>query len=242
MDEEIQRTLLQMPQSLEALYTTSTPNETVELYSGELILRQNGREMSGSGRIILKWLPTPRALFEIDYLAGLVKLEDAEIYVPALNYFSTVSVLSPTLLSGPCSGSVRDGRSPIDGFADQVAFHLPNFYEYKGEFIRSSDMTRAWRGRLVLRHGLWSIYLDALPDAGQVRKLLEADGGFALTNIGSIQREDGARFALTEAVDILGALYYYFSFSRGIWCGPLLPIAFDSGVKVWSQWAPPRLR
>jgi hypothetical protein len=46
-------------------------------------------------------------------------------------------------------------------------------------------------------------------------------------------------FSVTEAEGILDALYYYISFARGIWCGPLLPIAFDSGVKKWSRWEPP---
>jgi hypothetical protein len=123
-----------------------------------------------------------------------------------------------------------------------VVFHLPNFHHYIGDSIRDAESATAWKGRLVLKHGLWIIYLDEVPGADQLRKLLRADGGFAITHIGSIQLEGGARFALAEAVDILDALYYYFSFARGIWCGPLLPISFDSGVKKWSRREPPRLR
>lgn len=242
MNEEFQRLLLQMPQSLEALYATSSPNETVELYSGELILSLNGQEMTGSGRILLKWLPSPRAIFEIDSLAGFVPLDEGDIYVPALNYSCPVSVLHSSLFSGPCGGSIRDQRVPVSGMVDRIIYHLPNFHHYTGDSIRNADATSAWRGRLVLRHGLWLIYLDAVPGAEQLRKVLAADGGFAITNVGSIQLEGNARFSLTEALDILDVLYYYFSFARGIWCGPLLPIAFDSGAKKWSRWEPPRIR
>lgn len=242
MNEEIQRLLLQMPQSLEALYTTSSLNEAVELYSGELILRLNGTEMSGDGRIFFKWLPAPTALFEIDSLIGLVPLDDGDIYLPALSYSCPVSVLYSTLPGGPCGGSVKDGRVPASGMADQVVFHLPNFHHYIGDSIRNADLTGAWRGRLVLKHDLWRIYLDAVPGANQLRKLLKADGGFAITNVGSIQLEGNTRFSLAEAVGILDVLYYYFSFARGIWSGPLLPVAFDSGIKKWSRWEPPRIR
>lgn len=248
MSEENQNFWLQMPQSLEALYTTASPNETVELYSGELILRLDGREMTGDGRILLKWLPAPRALFEIGSLSGRIPLDDGALYVPTLNYSCPASVLRSSNAWGPggrrasCGGIVRDDGVPASGMVDQVVFHLPNFHPYIGESIRDADRTGAWRGRLVLEHGLWRIHLDAGPNADQLRKLLKADGGFAITNVGSIQLQHSTLFALTDAVDILDALYYYFSFARGIWCGPLLPIAFDSGVKKWSRWEPPRIR
>lgn len=249
MSEETQNFWRQMPQSLEALYTTSSPNETVELYSGELILRLNGREMTEKGRILLKWLPEPRALFEINSLSGFIPLDDGTIFVPALNYSCPVSVLrfsgtwdQDVGLVDTCEGLVRDNEVPVDGMVDQVIFHLPNFHSYLGEAIRNAEMTKAWRGRLVLEHGLWRIHLDAVPDADELRKVLRADSGFAITNVGLIQLKDEKRFELTDAVGILGALYYYFSFARGIWCGPLLPIAFDAGVKKWSRWEPPKVR
>jgi hypothetical protein len=125
---------------------------------------------------------------------------------------------------------------------DQVIFHLPNFHDYLGESIRNAELTGAWKGRLVLEHGLWQIRVDAIPGADQLRKLLKADGGFAITNVGSIQLKDKTPFALTDALSILDVLYYDFSFARGIWCGPLLPIAFDAGVEKWSRWEPPRIR
>jgi hypothetical protein len=249
MSEEIQNFLLQIPQSLEASYTTSSPNETVELYSGELVLRLNGREMAGDGRIFLKWLPAPRAVFEIDSLSGVIPLDDGTIFVPELNYSCPVSVLRSSLTWGSgggrvtaCGGSVRDNGIPASGMVDQVIFHLPNFHDYLGESIRNAEVTEAWKGRLALDHGLWRIHVDAIPGTDQLRKLLKADGGFAITHVGSIQLKDNAPFALTDVLGILDALYYYISFARGIWCGPLLPIAFDSGVEKWSRWEPPRIR
>lgn len=248
MSERNQKFWLQLPQSLEALYTTSGPNETVELYSGELILRLNGREMMAvNGRILFKWLPTPRTLFELESPSGPIPLEDGTIFVPGLNYSCLVSVLffSETWskeggMVRACGGRVRDDEVPASGMVDQVIFHLPNFHGYMGESIRDADMTRAWKGRLVLDHGSWRICLDAVSSADQLREALKADGGFAITNVGSIQlKGDAQRFTLTDAVGILDALYYYFSFARGIWCGPLLPIAFDAGIKKWSRWEPP---
>src|SRR5262245_24671017 len=175
MSEEIQNFLLQMPQSLEAPYTTSSPNEAVELYSGELILRLNGREMAGDGRIFLKWLPAPRTVFEIDSLSGVIPPGDGTIFAPALNYTCPVSILSFSLAWGTgdrrvtaCGGRVRDDEVPASGMVDQVIFHLPNFHHYLGESIHNAD-AGVWAGRLILEHDLWRIHVDAVPGADQLR-------------------------------------------------------------------------
>jgi hypothetical protein len=85
MTREIEEWLLKTPVGHEAAHRMSAPNKTVVLFAGRMSLRQNGRETGpAKGRIIFKWLPMPRALFEINHLPVTrpVSLEDAELRVP----------------------------------------------------------------------------------------------------------------------------------------------------------------
>lgn len=48
-------------------------------------------------------------------------------------------------------------------------------------------------------------------------------------------------FAKRKADDLRTALYYFFSFCRGIWCGPVLAVGELQGETTWLQWVPSRV-
>jgi hypothetical protein len=75
----------------------------------------------------------------------------------------------------------------------------------------------------------------------ELREKLDAEGGFAITNVGRIEHADGKAFSKRKAADLLTALYYFISFCRGIWCGPVLSVGELQGVTTWAQWVPWRL-
>lgn len=245
MTPEIKEWLIGTPVGHEALHRMSAPNKPVVLFTGKMSLRLQGRETELTrGRILFKWLPRPRALFEIDHLPVTrpVSLEDAELRVPYLRLACPVSILRSTWPAGLCAGRINDRQVPTGTSADLLLFHLPNFHDYLGESIRDSAATAVWKGRLVLKHDAWAVTIDSVRGATALRNALKADGGYAVTNVGSVRQDSSRPFPLLDALDLLDALYYFLSFTRGVWCGPVLPVALDSGAKVWSRWAPPRIR
>jgi hypothetical protein len=70
---------------------------------------------------------------------------------------------------------------------------------------------------------------------------LDDQGGFGLTHVGRLKRIDGRQFDKDQALDKLDALYYFLSFVRGLWCGPILPIGLADDKVSWQVWDTPRL-
>jgi hypothetical protein len=80
------------------------------------------------------------------------------------------------------------------------------------------------------------VVLDTVSNEGDLEKDLDAQNGFALTHVGTFQKTGGASFMIDEAIDFLNALYYFFSFIRGAWCGPTLSIGTLKDTVVWEPW------
>lgn len=124
-----------------------------------------------------------------------------------------------------------------------VIFHIFNFVEVfgcRGEPESVGNMSYAI-AYTTLTHQDWLIDFRSLPLTGKVIKELKEIGGFGLTHIGRLRKEDNTSFTREEAYEMLTALRYFFSFARGRWSEPVCPVGFDnSGEKVWALWNSPR--
>jgi hypothetical protein len=70
-----------------------------------------------------------------------------------------------------------------------------------------------------------------------LEKKLDAQGGYVITHVGEIVREDGATFTSEQLDDLLTCLHHFLSFTLGCWAGVALPIGFDhNGNRVFEQW------
>jgi hypothetical protein len=92
-------------------------------------------------------------------------------------------------------------------------------------------------GRTVLRADGWSIAIVATDQTEGLIKSLKAEGGYAMTHVALIQRENGSPFSSEQLEDLIGCLHYFLSFAFGRWTGIALPTGFDAnGNKVFEQW------
>jgi hypothetical protein len=92
-----------------------------------------------------------------------------------------------------------------------------------------------------LEYGGWRVELKSLlATRGNIR-VLKAEGGYRLTHIGSLEKEDGTPFSGKDAEYYLKALQYFLSFAKGGWCEPICAVGYDaSGSHVWECWSSPR--
>jgi hypothetical protein len=75
------------------------------------------------------------------------------------------------------------------------------------------------------------------PSICKLKSQLWAEGGYAFTDVGLLERLDGAPFATDEAVEVLSALHGFLSFVRGIWVCPVLVEGKDEkGRTTWRHW------
>ncbi|MGJ5631728.1 hypothetical protein [Nostoc sp. CALU 1950] len=99
-----------------------------------------------------------------------------------------------------------------------------------------STPRQIWWGRLILKAESWSASIDSLQNLGDIIKSLESKGGYAITHVGKLERSDKKPFTTEEADDILEALHWFLSFSRGFRTSPILLVGYDnSGKKVWEN-------
>lgn len=138
---------------------------------------------------------------------------------------------------------------PIVGVGDEstqmtrVVFHLFNFIDLIGA-RRSSAQTGGTTHsteHVELKSDDWNIELRSIFSARENFKALKEEGGYRLTQIGSLQRLDGTAFSGEAAVEALVALGRFLSFAKGCWCEPICAVGFGAnGERVWESWNSPR--
>jgi hypothetical protein len=127
----------------------------------------------------------------------------------------------------------RRGEAPV-----VISFGLPNFWEITS---RSGEL----RGQLLLGARLstpeWEIELAQERDLGARIKRLRSMGGVLVTHQAALRRPGNLPIGVNAASNVLEALHYFFSFARGAWSGPVLPVGIDvTGAVVWEKWDAPK--
>ncbi len=116
----------------------------------------------------------------------------------------------------------------------QLVFHLANFPDFYGSPI--TDESRTWRGRIQLRTGDWEVLLDSRPLMSELNQELRAQGGFAITHVGSLTKSNQG-FTRDEAEEVLNGLHWFLSFVRGAWTSPILLSGESIGKRaIWRSW------
>jgi hypothetical protein len=95
-------------------------------------------------------------------------------------------------------------------------------------------------GFVTLNAGGWVIRICATASTWDDARALRERGGWLITHVGDVVREDNAPYTSEVLVDLLHCLHQYLSFALGRWTGLALPVGFDAnGNRVFEQWGMP---
>lgn len=234
----------QSPPALVPIFSTEKHNQPIQLYEGSLKITQTGTEYEGNGTVFFEWLPSPNVKFKVsidDKQSENIKLGQgcltlSEIAIPVEIKISRIALLSNYITKDIAGGLIKPLIRGAGQNLSHIIFHLSNFYNLNGKPI--STLKVFYMGRLILEAGGWSISIDKLENFEDIIKSLESEGGYAITHVGKLQRTDNTSFTAEEAEDILEALRWFLSFSRGFWTSPILLVGYSSGgEKVWEKWS-----
>lgn len=223
--------------ALSPVYLTEEPNHSISLYTGPLKVIQEGNVERGTVTVSLVWLPSPRVEFEFSSCNPCsIKLTNTSLKLLEHKVLVEVDILSLDPFGNEILGRPRE---PIVlGTGKELAhvlFHLTNFHDFIGCSV-SPDSRNC---RVVLEAKGWKITIDAPNKLRKLVESLEAQGGYAITHVGKLERSDGTEFPAKEAQELLEALSYFFSFARGFRSTAILPVGFDaSGNRAWEKWDP----
>jgi hypothetical protein len=133
--------------------------------------------------------------------------------------------------------------TPASNSISLVTFHLFNFADFFGPedytLTTTDEVSQNFRrcGRVILRADGWTIAIVAKGETKELADALSAQGGYVLTHMGQVAREDHSTFSTQQFGELLNCLHYFLSFSLGRWAGVALPVGFDNtGNTVFEEW------
>lgn len=183
----------------------------------------NIEELDNSERVELAWMLASDKFFSLE-----LKNHKKQIKV----YVTTCHLSNPeelSLIFSPFS-------EPIVGFGDDntqmqyIIFHLFNFKKIianKGSYSKN----------VKLEADNWVVELKSLADSDNTFNKLRSEGGYGLTHVGCLSKKYDTPISGKEARDMFHALYYFFSFTKGVWCNPVCAVGFNSSDRVWESWS-----
>lgn len=222
-------------------YDMRPPNRPRIVHRGPFLLNHGRQEWQLKGAFEMRWFPHPTVAFRGRVIRGEViepeQLgDDWTLTTPGEDPIS-VSVLEATWGAHPeVSGDVHEHlRLGRDRPVRALRLHIANFHKYVGAHARYKNGGGA-PVRLTLESADWIIQLDQAPDSESIRSLLNTHGGYAVGHVGMLARRDGNRFRRVDSQDILTCLLYFLSFSRGLWCGPMIVEGVGARRSSWTEW------
>jgi hypothetical protein len=235
--------------ALQPCYDFLKPNESILLAQTKASVAYQGKIYEGNAEVRLDLVPD--AGIHIRTSLPSLPLPPSEFKVLTIGSADVPGfVVWETI---PVNGKVDfvwcPSEEPITGRGDQstritsVVFHL---FNYKGLFGTRRSVERVGNASHAIHHvdlkaAGWNIELKSMTTTLDTLKTLREMGGYALTHIGCLKKEDSSGFDGKTAEEMLTALRFFFSFSKGIWCNPCLAVGFDDKEnKVWEAWSSPQ--
>jgi len=237
---------------LQPVYDTPKPNQSIPLSKEKVNLVIDKDTVEFEANVIWEFIPVPRVKIYGELPPKYSFPETKEYHrliLPKRKLSMEVLICEFRLGSAPpVSGlpvTVEPRTEPFTAMGSgasqikKVVFHLVNFRDFYAEpVIVKPKPTQSLRlDQVDLKAGGWKIILASMVTTRDRIRALRAKGGYAITHVGQIEREDAGLFAEQEAEDVILSLHYFFSFARGFWTGPFLPVGFDdSNQRIWEQW------
>jgi hypothetical protein len=230
-------------------------NDSVLLLEDEVTMEDDKGCLlfSGTAEVRLDLLPQPRIH---------VYVKTDQCFLDKSSFHTLVLKSNPCRINGfstksTCSSSAEMsvkwcpwsepiiGRGHENTTMKSVVFHLFNFKDILGLGSRPQQETVGSISYSIqhvpLQSKDWKIDLRSLPQSSDIFTKLEEMGGYGLTHIGRLKKQDGSSFTGKEASEMMNALSLFFSFAKGAWCQPICPVGLDENSnKVWESCSSPR--
>ncbi len=212
--------------------------------------------METPGKAILRLSPSPRLVIECtDGLSTeniQLDVSGSPVTVSLFNTKINCLVIEKTVHIGESSRIsliLVPKREPVsihrtEERLSSVEFGVLNFPEFLRGQDKKVQVSNGWRllGSVRLRAGCWEIEVSAVTTLHEIEKRLKAEGGYAITHMGTVRRLDGGDFAPQDVDPLLSALRWFLSFARGAFCGLTLVVGKDAkGQPAWEQWGTQRV-
>jgi hypothetical protein len=228
-----------IPTAIQGKYSGYSPNGPILISEEPIQIKNDQEQVDGKANIYLEFLPSVRVQAHVDFseelkgqLRGIDFLDDSFKFIVNTRLSSDWAIVRnlPNLVA-----TLFNDETITPSSMSYVVFHILNFDSYVGSPVEHALLGSA--GRLELPANGWKITIDDTPTTSSSIKELKAVGGYAITHVGKLERENGQSFTQGEGETILGHLLHFLSFVRGFWTPPILPVGYNANdEEVWEKW------
>jgi len=238
-----------LPIELDPYYKTDEPNDPIVLYDDQAEVVYKGDASKKRATIRFVWLPSPRIEINVEHCwANLfgqnppnpptVTLKDGSA---PLRIIWTNMRISADKNTQPfsISGILEQPPSDNEGVdIHRLYFHIANGPSFIGSPIRDEAGKSFATARAKLNAPPWRVVLDMTSQMrGESAEKLKRSGGYGITHVGSIEREDASQFRMADVESLLDSIGWMLSFCRGARTFPLLLVGRnDRGEEVLTSW------
>lgn len=238
---------------IEAIYSHQQPNDPIDLGQHDVSFKINDKNIETSASVRMRFVPQDRLEFNVpipdksikSYLE-LIRDKSASIKLVIRSTNVVIEAIRTRYNTEFITFVPRYSVVWISQTTDQIAnarLHLFNFPStfgpdvYSFETRQGSDISYRKCSRIIMQDNAWRITICESNEAENILELLKDVGGFALTAVGEVVREDGSTFSTDDLKDLLLCVHYFLSFAFGRWVGLGLTHGFDlEGQRVYEEW------
>ena len=228
------------------VYQQSRPNETIALNSFNAKYFFNSTEYRSLVNARMDFLRNPKITIEIpceetssvffgNFFSAddnanfrlLMAESDLEIkgFCIGANFDSKIIKFNPNTSRFPITIPTKKIRKSV---AHLINFPLFHSRKEGGDFILKYHKGARVCGRTVIDSGDWKIILSEFEGSRNIVKSLSEEGGYAITHVLGIEKNDGTDYSDSELKQLLDNLHDYFSFVIGRWPGVSFPVGYDA--------------
>ena len=243
---------------IEPVHSQAGPNEPIELANEPVQFMHKGENYERTAKVVIRFFPSYRLLFIVpandmakDPLWTLrigsslieekcIELNFTDRGVSVEAFCTSVGIGADEIVFTPRKAYVPIPPQPP--LLCSMIFHIFNFPKFHGpdDYVFVSSGVSLC-DRAVLRAGGWRVTIAGTDKTEDLCKSLRAQGGYAITHMGKVEREDGEVFSREQAEHVLSCTREFLSFALGRWIGIALPVGLSNdGQRVFEQWDLPR--
>lgn len=254
-----------MSSLIDPVYTTRRANAPITLKRLPVEITYDGQLIQCNGKASLLLQPDLRLVVTADLSgspADALRLVTASGPI-TLRCGSQSTPVNALLVNSTCSSS-KSGTGKAEAILlpnpqklticpnrrkrlKSVLFHVMNFPAFFCAGDESTDVIHEngagglqRLGRAIFSNADWYIEIQELPNTRSLVKELRAKGGYGITHVGRLTRQDDCAFAISAAERALQELHLFLSFARGLWTPLILPVGYDAnGIRIFEEWSSP---
>lgn len=232
---------------LQPCYDFPKPNESILLSRIKASVIAKGKVHEVNAEVCLELLPDARievhgslpiSLGLLDFNSVTISVKDIPGFLVRINVYPD----GAKFIWRPKSEPIIGIGAPSTKLA-YIAFHLFNYKLIMGtrQSNEKEDNSLYAISHVDLKGSGWNVELKSLKTNLETYDKLRETGGYGLTHVGCLRKEDVSSFDGKTAEEMLTALRFFLSFSKGMWCNPCLAVGFDDKEnRVWESWSSPQ--